>query len=217
MILADAHMMSTQAQNALLKILEEPPSHVLFILTCDSRAQLLETIRSRCVCLTMAAVPWEEALPVLRRQLPTAEEETLYRAHCLFGGYIGRVIESLAEGTLQQVLELVPQMAAALAAPTELPLLRLTAALEKNKELTVGVLSGLQLVLRDALAVRYGGDKLLSTAPEQARLLAGRLSAARLMALAEQVEQLQNAHARNMNNTLFITRLCACLRQAAGN
>ena len=35
-------------------------------------------------------------------------------------------------------------------------------------------------------------------------------------ALMEQVEHLQFSLSRNMNNTLFLTRLCACLRQAAG-
>ncbi len=217
MLLVGAHTMTPQAQNALLKILEEPPAHVLFILTCDSRAQLLETIRSRCVSLSLAPVEWEEALPVLKKRLPQAQQEEMRAAHSLFGGCIGRVLDGLTEGTLQQVLELVPRLAAALVAPAELPLLQLTASLEKNKDLTAGVLSGLQLVLRDALAVRYGGQRLLSTAPEQARMLAIRLSGSRLMALLRQVEQLQDDLSRNMNNTLFLTRMSACLRQAAGN
>ena len=38
----------------------------------------------------------------------------------------------------------------------------------------------------------------------------------RLMALLRQTETLQAALQRNMNNTLFVTRFCACLRQAAG-
>ena len=217
MILADAHTMTPQAQNALLKVLEEPPAHVLFILTCDSRAQLLETIRSRCVSLTLSAVAWEEALPILRRRLPDADEEELHRAHSLFGGCIGRVLDGMTEGTLRQVLELVPLLAEALTDTAELPLLRLTARLEKNKDLTVGVLNGLHLVVRDALAVKYGAQTLLSTAPAQARQLAGRLTGPRLMALSEQVESLQGALARNMNNTLFLTRMSACLRQAVGN
>ncbi len=215
-ILADAQTMTVQAQNALLKILEEPPAHVLFILTCDNRTALLETIRSRCVCLALSPVPWEEAAPVLCRRLPGEGEDALRRAHELFGGYIGQVIDGVQEGTFRQVLELVPQFATALTALSELPLLRLTATLEKEKQLTTGVLAGLSLVLRDALVVQYGGHSLLSTAPDQARLLAQTLPGVRLTALLQQVEQLQTALQRNMNNTLFLTRLCACLRQAAG-
>lgn len=48
-----AETMSEQAQNALLKILEEPPAHVLFILTCGSASALLSTVRSRCMIFTL--------------------------------------------------------------------------------------------------------------------------------------------------------------------
>ena len=216
LILADAQTMTPQAQNALLKILEEPPMHVLFILTCENRAQLLETVRSRCVCMTLRPVEWEEALPLLHRRLPQVPEEELRKAHALFGGVIGQTVAGVTDGTLRQVLELTPLMAAAVIAPQEVTLLRLTAALEKDKVLTAGVLAGLQLVFRDALAIRCGSAIRLSTAPAEAQMLAGRLSGARLAALVGQTERLQEALQHNMNNTLFLIRLCACLRQAAG-
>lgn len=214
MILAGAHNMLPQAQNALLKILEEPPAHVLFILTCENRTQLLETIRSRCVCLSLSPVEWDEAAPVLRSRLPGHPEEALQRAHRLFGGTIGRVIDGVSDGAFAHVLELVPAMTAALTEVDEWPLLQLTARLEKDKALTAGVLTGLKLVFRDALALRYGGKALLSTAPEAARKLSARLPSPRLAALVASVERLETDLARNMNNTLFLTRLCACLRQA---
>lgn len=46
-IINDAELMNVQAQNALLKIFEEPSKHVNFILTCSSKSALLETIISR--------------------------------------------------------------------------------------------------------------------------------------------------------------------------
>ena len=46
-ILENAESMAAGAQNALLKVLEEPPRFVTFVLTCASELQLLETIRSR--------------------------------------------------------------------------------------------------------------------------------------------------------------------------
>ena len=50
-ILRNADSMNAAAQNALLKILEEPPRFVSFILLAESAAGLLETVRSRCVTL----------------------------------------------------------------------------------------------------------------------------------------------------------------------
>ncbi len=53
-ILHDANRMNIQAQNALLKTLEEPPSYAFFVLTCPQTDGLLETIRSRCVTFLLA-------------------------------------------------------------------------------------------------------------------------------------------------------------------
>ena len=50
-IIRDAGTMNAAAQNALLKILEEPPVFDAFILIADNAGQLLETVRSRCVTL----------------------------------------------------------------------------------------------------------------------------------------------------------------------
>ena len=48
-----ADTMNAQSQNALLKILEEPPAQVMFILIAESKAAFLDTIISRCVILTL--------------------------------------------------------------------------------------------------------------------------------------------------------------------
>lgn len=55
-----AHTMNQNAQNALLKVLEEPPKGVTFILLSKSASLLLETIRSRSVILTLSPVPLEQ-------------------------------------------------------------------------------------------------------------------------------------------------------------
>ena len=52
-IIEDAHRMNEQAQNALLKVLEEPPKNVIFILLTPSKTLLLDTIISRCVLLSV--------------------------------------------------------------------------------------------------------------------------------------------------------------------
>lgn len=45
--------MNEQAQNALLKVLEEPPKNVIFILIVPSRTLMLDTVVSRCTLLTL--------------------------------------------------------------------------------------------------------------------------------------------------------------------
>lgn len=59
-IFANAHKMSLNAKNALLKITEEPPNNAHFILTAPSMSMLLETLRSRCVELHMKEYSFNE-------------------------------------------------------------------------------------------------------------------------------------------------------------
>ncbi len=216
MILAGANAMTEQAQNALLKILEEPPQHLVFILTCENRAQMLSTIQSRSLCVSLAGVPETEALPVLRANLPGAEEETLRQGLALFGGRIGQVMAAMQDDGFQKARQLSQQMAAALTAPDEWTLMQLTGALEKDKPLADSALAALLLIVRDALAIQSGSDSRLSASPEAAAQLARALGGAQLMALLAAVEELQRARLRNINHTLFLSLLCARLRGAAG-
>ena len=50
-VINDAELMHSGAQNALLQVLEEPPSHTVFILSTSNPAALLSTVYSRCVDL----------------------------------------------------------------------------------------------------------------------------------------------------------------------
>ncbi len=59
-IINDAEMMTVQAQNALLKTLEEPPSYVVILLLTDNMEIFLPTILSRCVALQMKPAKDEE-------------------------------------------------------------------------------------------------------------------------------------------------------------
>jgi hypothetical protein len=47
-VINDAHMLTIPAQNALLKIIEEPAPYGVFLLTCQALEMMLETVRSRC-------------------------------------------------------------------------------------------------------------------------------------------------------------------------
>ena len=56
-VIPDSECMTIQAQNSLLKILEEPPQNTYFLLTSSHSDQLLTTIRSR--CRTVKLIPWD--------------------------------------------------------------------------------------------------------------------------------------------------------------
>lgn len=68
-IVAEADKLTPQAQNALLKTLEEPPAYVVILLLARNASALLDTIRSRCVQLDIRPVPDEEVRQYLMEHL----------------------------------------------------------------------------------------------------------------------------------------------------
>jgi len=58
-IINDAHTLTTQAQNALLKLIEEPPSYLSIILICVNTMPILETIISRCSVIPMPYLSYD--------------------------------------------------------------------------------------------------------------------------------------------------------------
>lgn len=67
-VIEPAEAMNTAAENSLLKILEEPPSNVYFVLVSSRFRQLLPTIRSRCRLLKLGRPEPEEARQWMNRQ-----------------------------------------------------------------------------------------------------------------------------------------------------
>jgi len=80
-ILDEAHQITDAAFNALLKTLEEPPSHVVFMLATTQPEDIPQTIRSRCQHFSFRAVRFEDILGQLRdlaaREKIEADEDAL--------------------------------------------------------------------------------------------------------------------------------------------
>ena len=96
-IIDEAHMLSVGAVNALLKIMEEPPEGVMFLLTASSAAAVLPTIRSRCAAYTMAPVPTEECAAALRTAQPELNEQNAQDLAFLYEGHIGLCLKALTD------------------------------------------------------------------------------------------------------------------------
>ena len=89
-LLYHVERMNEESANALLKVMEEPPEGVLFLLTADSLASVLPTIRSRCVSFAMAPVSPEECARYCMGKGVGKKEAALYSE--LFDGQIGTVL-----------------------------------------------------------------------------------------------------------------------------
>lgn len=103
-LLHPAEALNTSASNALLKMLEEPPSGVVFILVSHQRQQLLPTIRSRCQQFAMSCPSQDVALQWLHDQ-GLSQAETLL---AFVGGapLLAQEMGHLAESHAQLVAQL---------------------------------------------------------------------------------------------------------------
>jgi len=73
-IITEADKMTIEAQNAFLKVLEEPPKYVYFILLCESSALLLPTVKSRTQNLRTEQLSAEILEELVLKNLPSAEK-----------------------------------------------------------------------------------------------------------------------------------------------
>ena len=157
-----------EGQNALLKILEEPPRHGVFILLTDNPEKLLTTVRSRCTELKLQALPDKVLHRQLRQEFPQAGEEDILSAQERSGGFLGQAKEILAEGDSipPQTLEFVRSFASRDA----LGLTQVLVPMEKwKRDPLVEILGSWQILLEQALAFRTGGVKAGQLAQTLAR------------------------------------------------
>ena len=179
-----------EGQNALLKVLEEPPSYGVFILLTENSDKILPTVRSRCRELKLQALPEAQLKAALAGEFPKADPADVESAILRSGGYLGQAKELLQEGAA------LPREAQALlqafAARDSLGLVQTLAPMEKQKRDGVSeTLSTLLGLMESALALGMGGI----SAPAPARELAKRRSSqdiyTAITALKKALEYLQ--------------------------
>lgn len=96
-IIEDAQNMNISAQNALLKILEEPPESVLFILLCTVPSAILPTVLSRCITVCLLPVGEDEGAKEVCRITGCKEADALEAVKNTRGN-IGKAILLLKNG-----------------------------------------------------------------------------------------------------------------------
>ena len=104
-ILDEAHQLTDAAWNALLKLIEEPPPHLLFIFCTTALDKVIPTVRSRCQTFSFQRPRFEDLVKVLRRvadgegfQAPEAALSQIARA---------------AKGSFRDAVSMLDQLAAA--------------------------------------------------------------------------------------------------------
>ena len=197
--------MGIEGQNALLKVLEEPPSYGVFIILSDNPEKLLLTVRSRCTELPLCAVEPAVLKPWLAAKFPNASAEDVDAAIRRSGGYPGQAMELLESGE-----NLPPEVEAfvkSYAAKDVLGLVYVLAPMEKwKRDQALPVFEAWLSTLQEALTCRSG----IPASGRAARELAGKRSSKDLL---QAVNAMQKAIEYTQGN-VSVAAVCGWLTHA---
>jgi DNA polymerase-3 subunit delta' len=104
-LIDDGEKLTTQAQNALLKILEEPPKDTVIIVLTESLAKMLPTIISRCQIVRFAPLDKESILKIIDMENLSIAEETLLVQ--LGRGSVNNTTKIIAEENLSELVSYI--------------------------------------------------------------------------------------------------------------
>lgn len=156
-IVPEAEKMTSQAQNALLKTLEEPPAYVVILLLTSNVNSLLPTILSRCVVLNMKPV----ADSLIRKFLMEKMEVTDYRAEVCVAFARGNVGKAKALATSEEFEKVKREALSLLKYIKEMELSEMVAAVKRANEFKLEVNDYLDIILiwyRDVLLFKATSD-----------------------------------------------------------
>ncbi len=165
------------AQNILLKVFEEPPAHVAFIMTAEEKDKVLETIRSRAIAINVPLASENDCIKALGDVGISQEKAELAYAVC--GGNIGRCIEyASSEG--DEAIAQVKSAAQALAKADEYALG--ISLYEQDRESAQKLIRQVSALIRDACLIKQG-VKPESCFAKEAETVAGQVRLSGLVAM----------------------------------
>lgn len=140
-IIEDAHLLTLEAQNALLKMLEEPPQDTVLVLTAANEQALLPTIRSRLTKVSIKRPPADKLIDHFKHAGYQVAE--IHQAQLMSGGLPG-LMQTLLEKNTEHPLAIAATMARQIAQKSSFERLALVDALAKDRDNCLNVLNILQ-------------------------------------------------------------------------
>ncbi len=194
-IINKAHTMNEQSQNALLKILEEPPKNVIFILISESLSAFLDTVISRCVTLQLVEPSFNEAMDYIRANTDY-DLADIENATEISRNNIGKALNQLSRnssfaGALAQEF-----LNALLAGESAYSLLQLVFPLEKDRVAAGEFISRFKLLLADKIREQHTNSIVVS----------------RLLKFYDTVCQIEPHLITNINLSLFFAGMISRLK-----
>ncbi len=207
-LVEEAHCLTPEGAASLLKILEEPPPALVFILTTPYPSRLPPTILSRCQVYRLQRIPEDLMEEILTERVPEAAPEMLKLALRLGEGVPGRALNVLEDeewaGRRSMAHRLIDRLADRGTVDGDL---LAEANLWASREDLPRMLELLALLLKDGLFAALGCDENLLADPEAAAYWTGTGSETLALALEDSLLELNKIRGllqAGINKTLAV-------------
>ena len=201
----DAHLMTPQAQNALLLSLEEPPEYVMFLLRCEDASLLLETVRSRAPVLRMERFSPAFTEEWLSREAKNADPDRIVKAAHLSGGALG-MAKLLCEGGGAEIgrYETAAELVRLLLQGKRSEAAAFIPSLPKDRAALRRILTLGRFALRDIIADKRGGEFLFYGEKEGVPAWAKKTSVRKAVWLVGRLSEAEDSISSNLSiNTVM--------------
>ena len=207
-ILLNCDKMQVPAQNAFLKVLEEPPENVVFIMTVMSATSLLQTVRSRARIFSLFPADISEAVVEVKKRFPDKSPDEIQHIVSICDGNIGISIQMLENGG-EEAQKLAEDIFRAIPLTAEYQLLLLTSQLAENRNFASSVLDCMLEIGAECVKASVGAKTSSEIAVETAK----RLPKKRIFSIMENIGKARDILNTNVNLNFFSTWLCSVLRE----
>lgn len=201
-IIDEAEKMNVQAQNALLKTIEEPPAYAIILLLTTNADSFLPTILSRCVSLNIKAVPDEtiEKYLMSNWQIPDYQAQICV---AFAQGNVGKAIQLASSSDFNELKSSVLQLVKRL---HEIDLYELTEAVKQIGEYKLQINDYFDLMMvwyRDVLYFKATGDVNGLIFKDEVYDIKRRAEKSSYNGIEQIIEALQKAQLRLLANVNF--------------
>lgn len=201
-IIAEADMMSVQAQNALLKTIEEPPEYAVILLLTENAEILLPTIRSRCVMLKLRNIKDQLVKKYLMEQMEIPD----YKAEVCVAFAQGNMGRAIALATSEYFNEIKEEAVSLLRNVDEMQVEELIEAVKKCMTYKMEINDYLDIIsiwYRDVLIYKATKNPDRVVFSDQLRYIKRRASKSSYEGIEEILDGIEKAKARLKANVNF--------------
>ena len=208
--------MNTQTQNALLKLLEEPPANTHFLLLATQLGSVLPTIRSRCMTIALEPLALGDFNQVIQRLQPAFDDFKLEPYFHLSEGAPGLALQNEQIGLFEGYGDLCRVILQWVEEGESQPAMRFAEEHAKDDLLSDRLVEILLSRMALFLKSRLSGRAMTSIIPEEERLLAvwAGIPEGRILALYDQITALwQSAENGYLDRKLILLQIIGLLSQ----